>query len=148
MTVRLLMTATAWAALEPSLAALKPKAGSPPEFSDRLCLAAVLYLARTGLPWRDLPRAFGRGEAVYTRFRRWEARGRWRQLWARRPCDACHVALHRCLARTVVRAHQPAAGARNTTVGTRHRLGDALGVGSPPSGTPAVLTNRPVWHLT
>jgi transposase len=147
MTVRLLITDTAWAELEPRLAAIKPKAGSPPELRDRLFLEAVLYLARTGLPWRDLPRAFGRWDAGYNRFRRWEARGLWRQLWERLQGDACHVALHRFIDRTIVRAHQQAAGARKKTAGKRHRLWDALGVGSPPHGTPAVLTNRPVSHL-
>ena len=147
MTVRLLLTDAAWAELEPRLAAIKPKAGSPPELSDRLFLEAGLYLARTGLPWRDLPREFGRWDAVYNRFRRWEARGLWRQLWERLQRDACHVALHLFIDSTIVRAHQHAAGARKKTVGKRHRLWDALGVGSPPNFTPAVLTNRPVSHL-
>src|SRR5919206_2565880 len=139
MTVRLLITDTAWAELEPRLAAIKPKAGSPPELRDRLFLEAVLYLARTGLPWRDLPREFGRGEAVYHRFRRGEARGLWRQLWALLQRDACHLALPLFIDSTMVRAHQHAAGARKKTAGQRHRLWDALGVGSPPNATLAVL---------
>ena len=110
MTVRLLLTDAAWAELEPRLAAIKPKAGSPPELRDRLFLEAGLYLARTGLPWRDLPREFGRWDAVYNRFRRWEARGLWRQLWERLQRDACHVALHLFIDSTIVRAHQHAAG--------------------------------------
>jgi transposase len=64
---RLRITDTAGAELDPRLAAIKPKAGRPPELSDRLLLEAVLYLSRTWLPWRDLPRAFGRWEAVYNR---------------------------------------------------------------------------------
>jgi transposase len=147
MTVRVLITDTAWAALEPRLAAIQPKAGSPPALSDRLFLEAVLYLARPGLPWRDLPREFGRWDAVYNRFRRWEARGLWRQLWARLQRDACQVARHLFIDRTMVRAPQQAAGARKKPAGKRHRLWDALGVGSPPHGTPAVLTNSPVSPL-
>jgi transposase len=147
MTVRVLITDTAWAELEPRLAAIKPEAGSPPELRDRLCLEAVLDLARTGLPWRDLPREFGRWDVVYNRFRRWEARGLWRQLWALLQRDACQVALHLCIDRPLVRAPQHAAGARNKPAGTRHRLGAALGVGSPPHFTLAVLTNRPVSHV-
>jgi transposase len=75
MAVRLRFTDAAWAELEPRLAAIKHKAGSPPELSDRLCIEAVLSLARTGSPWRDLPKEFGHWDAVYSRFRRWEARG-------------------------------------------------------------------------
>ena len=74
MSVRLLLTDEAWAEIAPILATLQSRAGSPPVLSDRLCIEAVLYLARTGTPWRDLPEAFGRWDAVYNRFRRWERR--------------------------------------------------------------------------
>jgi transposase len=60
MSVRLLCTDEAWAELAPVLATLKSHAGSPPVLSGRLCIEAVLYLARTGTPWRDLPEDFGR----------------------------------------------------------------------------------------
>jgi transposase len=32
---------------------------------------AVLWIARTGCPWRDLPGEFGKGNTVFKRFRRW-----------------------------------------------------------------------------
>jgi transposase len=111
MTVRLLFTDAAWAEIAPRLA-VKHKAGSSPELSDRLFLEAVLYVARTGIPWRDMPREFGHWDAVYNRFRRWDARGLWRQLWERLQRDACQVALHLFIDSTIVRAHQHAAGAR------------------------------------
>ena len=38
---------------------------------NRLFLEAVLWIARTGSPWRDLPIAFGNWNSVYTRFRDW-----------------------------------------------------------------------------
>jgi transposase len=138
MAVRLLFTDAAWAEIEPRLAAIKHKAGSPPELSDRLFIEAVLYIARTGSPWRDLPREFGHWDAVYNRFRRWEARGIWRQLWERLHRDGCHVAQHLFIDSTSVRAHQHAAGARKKTADKRHRLWAALGVGFPPKSTPAV----------
>ena len=59
MAVRLLFTDAAWAEIEPRLAAVKQKAGSPPGLSDRLFIEAVLYVARTGIPWRDMPTEFG-----------------------------------------------------------------------------------------
>ena len=89
MSVRLLLTDEAWAELAPILATLKSRAGSPPALSDRLFIEAVLYLARTGTPWRDLPADFGHWDAVYNRFRRWERRGIWRPLWERRQVEDC-----------------------------------------------------------
>ena len=78
MAVRFLVTDTAWAELAPRLIAIKPRAGSPLALRDRLFTEAVLYITRTGLPWRDMPKEFGHWGTVYHRFRRWEARGIWR----------------------------------------------------------------------
>ena len=144
MAVRLLLTDAAWAEIEPRLTAIKHKAGSPPELSDRLFIEAVLYMARTGMPWRDMPREFGHWDAVYNRFRRWEARGIWRQLWERLHREGCHVAQHLFIDSTIVRAHQHAAGARKKTVAKRHRLWAALGVDFPPNSMPAASTKRSV----
>ena len=74
--VRLVLTDAAWAEIATILAEIKHKAGRPPEQSDRMFIEAVLYMARTGIPWRDLPQDFGHWDAVYNRFRRWEARTR------------------------------------------------------------------------
>jgi transposase len=37
----------------------------------------MIYLSRTGLPWRDLPATFGPWSSVYTRWRRWALLGIW-----------------------------------------------------------------------
>jgi transposase len=37
----------------------------------RLFLEAILWIARTGSPWRDLPPAFGKWNTVFKRFRDW-----------------------------------------------------------------------------
>ena len=129
MAVRLLLTDEAWAELAPLLAAIKSRAGSPPVRSARMFMEAVLYLARTGTPWRDLPEDFGPWDAVYNRLRRWEARGIWRQLWERRQGVACPLTRHLFIDATIVRAHQHAAGALKKTVDKPHRLWGALGVG-------------------
>jgi transposase len=79
--VRLVLTDEVWADMAEVLAQVKRKDGRPPEQSDRMFLEAVLYLARTGMPWQDLPGEFGHWDAVYNRFRWWEKRGVWRKLW-------------------------------------------------------------------
>jgi transposase len=109
--VRLLLTDEAWADIAPILATRKSRAGSPPALSDRLCIAAVLSLARPGLPWRDLPEDCGPWDAVSNRLRRWERRGIWRQLWERRQTAACPLTRHLFIDATLGRAHQHAAGA-------------------------------------
>jgi transposase len=144
MAVRLLLTDEAWAELAPILAALKSHAGSPPVLSERMFIEAVLSRARTGTPWRDLPADLGRWDAVYNRFRRWERRGIWRQLWERLQAGACPMARHLFLDATIVRAHQHAAGALKKTAGTPHRLWAALGAAYPPKSMPAVAMNAPV----
>ena len=120
---------------------LNPAAGRPPGLSDRMFIKAVLYQARTGTPWRDLPEAFGDWNAVSHRFRRWETRTLWQRLW-----DRIHRSQNQRLQAlfidsTMVRAYQHAAGAPNKTAGNQPRLWAALGVGCPPSCTwPAPTT--------
>lgn len=111
MTVRFILTDKAWEEIANILAVIKPKAGRKPQQSDRMFIEAVLYVARTGIPWRDLPADFGRWDAVYNRFRRWEANGVWKKLWKRLQADECKLAKHIFIDSTIVRAHQHAAGA-------------------------------------
>lgn len=47
---------------------------------NRGFVEAVLYLARTGSPWRDLPKELGNWHSVYVRFARWEAYGVWHRV--------------------------------------------------------------------
>jgi transposase len=124
---RLILTDAAWQEIATILARVKHKAGSPPKQNDRMFLEAVLYIARTGLPWRDLPTAFGKWDAVYNRFRRWEKRHLWQQLWHHLQSEEFPVAKQLFIDSTIVRAHQHAAGALKKTAGKPHRLWAVLG---------------------
>ena len=48
-----------------------PKALAPIPLSAGAFLEAVLWIARTGSPWRDLPALFGNWSTTYTRYRDW-----------------------------------------------------------------------------
>ena len=48
---------------------------------NRLFVEAVLWIARTGSPWRDLPPSFGHWNSVFTRFRDWVKADIWKRLF-------------------------------------------------------------------
>jgi putative transposase len=49
---------------------------------NRRFVDAVLFVAKTGVPWRDLPERFGKWNSVWRRFDRWCERDVWRTLAA------------------------------------------------------------------
>jgi putative transposase len=77
---------------------------------NRLFVDAVLWLVRSGAPWRDLPEEFGKWNTVFQRFRRWAKKGIWAHIFETlriNPDLECLI-----IDSTVVRAHQHAAGAQ------------------------------------
>ena len=77
---------------------------------NRLFVEAVLWIARTGSPWRDLPPALGQWHTTYTRFSRWGKTGVWARVIEAVSTDRDLEALF--IDSTVVRAHPHAAGAQ------------------------------------
>ena len=47
----------------------------------RLRIEAILWILRTGAPWRDLPEVLGKWKSVYDRFRAWTESGLWSAIW-------------------------------------------------------------------
>ncbi len=76
---------------------------------NRLFINAVLWIAKTGAPWRDLPERFGNWFSVWKRFDRWAAKGVWERLFRELQDSDLEWLL---IDSTVVRAHQHAAGAK------------------------------------
>ncbi len=112
--MRTILTDELWALLEPVVEqSRKYKCGATPKLSHRMFFEALLYIARTGIPWRDLPGDFGRWEAVYNRFRRWIASGSLRCLFDKLTANPAFGEIRRVLIdSTIVRVHQHAVGAR------------------------------------
>jgi transposase len=129
---RLMLTDETWQSFEAVLRQRKSPAGAPPELSDRDFVEAMLFIARTGCPWRDLPRRFGKWDAVYQRFRRWEDAGHWRALFEQLPMklEAVRILF---VDSTVIRAHPHAAGAPGKKGGKRRRRLDGAAAGSGPN---------------
>src|SRR3712207_7309614 len=72
-----------WEAIEPFLPKEPPKAkGGRPRISDRAALAGIVFVLRTGCPWRLLPKELGcgSGSACWRRLRDWPAAGVWARL--------------------------------------------------------------------
>jgi len=100
-----------------------PKQKSGPEalLGDRLFIEAVLFRARTGLPWRDLPERFGPWKSVYNRFNNWARKGHWATIFRELQLDVDETGS--IVDGSVVRAHQDASGGKG---GSNAMLWDAL----------------------
>jgi transposase len=53
------------------------RAGRPQTVSNYQVFCAMLYVLRTGIPWRDLPECYGYWHTVYLRFKKGSDRGIW-----------------------------------------------------------------------
>ena len=109
------LTDEQWARLAPLLPPQRPRTGRPAR-DHRTVIGAILWVLRTGAPWRDLPERFGPWGTAYSRFRRWAATGVWQLVLDSLQRDAeARGELDRTthyVDGTTVRAHQSAAGAR------------------------------------
>src|SRR6476661_2579004 len=102
---------------------------------NRRFLDAVLWIARTGAAWRDLPDRLGNWNSQWRRFDRWAKAGRFAALAGALRAPDLDVLI---LDSTVVRAHPCAAGAKKSGTGPGARTsrpGAAAGAGSGPSCT-------------
>ena len=71
-----------WALLEPHLPGRAGAWGGNAR-DNRLFIKAVLWILRTGAPWRDLPPDYGSWSNTHRRFIRWRDKGIWEGLLAK-----------------------------------------------------------------
>jgi transposase len=81
-----------------------------PSKSNRLMLNGMLWIAKTGSPWRDLPERFGSWKTVYGRFRIWSKSDVFLKMFRALTSDADMQDLS--IDSTSCKAHQHAAGAK------------------------------------
>jgi transposase len=98
-----------WSLIRPLLPASMPRPqGGRPRVSDRACLIGILFVLRSGIPWRMLPKQLGCGSGMTCcrRLRDWEHAGIWDLThfvllnwlsrdgqidWSRAVVDSCSV---------------------------------------------------------
>ena len=106
-----------------------------PIADKRRTVNGILWVLRTGAPWRDMPERYGNWNSVFVRFTRWSKLGVWDAVFETLaslgpPADEEHA-----IDSTIVRAHQHAAGVKG---GIKIRKRSAVrAVGSRPKSTSA-----------
>jgi len=120
---RLILSDEQWERVAPHLPG---KVGDPGRSAadNRMFLEAVLWVARVGGPWRDLPQAFGNWNSVFQRFRRWALKGVFDRLFKILSGDPDFE--YALIDGTIVRVHQHGTGAKE-------------GLKIRPSGAPAAV---------
>jgi transposase len=108
-----------------------------PRTNNRLFLDALLWMARSGGRWRDLPERFGDHQSVKRRYYRWIEMGVLDQILAALAREADLEWL--MIDTTIVRAHSQAAGARKVKGGRMPKVLAGLAVDFPPKSTPLVM---------
>ena len=81
-----------------------------PKNDDRQILNGILWILRTGAPWRDLPERYGAWNTVYSRFVRWQKSGLYQKILAELGLEADLEDMG--TDSTCAQAHQHSAGAK------------------------------------
>ena len=108
-----------WCEIKPLLPREPPKPkGGRPRVPDRACLAGIVYVLRTGMPWRLVPAELGCGSGVtcWRRLREWTQTGVWPRihhkvlgvLGRQGKLDASRVVMDSASVRAVLGGHTPA----------------------------------------
>ena len=77
---------------------------------NRIFFEAVLWMARVGAPWRDLPETFGNWNTAFRRFRRWAQKGVFERLFQVLSGDPDFE--YALIDGTIIRVHQHGTGAK------------------------------------
>ena len=116
---RLVLSDEQWARISGLIIGRPDQRGSTGR-DNRMFVEGVLWIVRTGSPWRDLPEIFGEWNSVFRRFSRWSQKGVWQRLLDALCDDPDFEYL--IIDSTIVRAHQHASGAKG---GLKIRPSDA-----------------------
>lgn len=113
------LTNEQWERLKGLLPPQKPSIGRPAEDHQQI-LNGMLWVLRTGAPWRDMPERYGKWTTIYSRFQRWRKSGTWERIFAQLQSlldqeSNVDWEIH-YIDSTTVRAHPHAAGAKKAVL--------------------------------
>ncbi len=121
--IRQILSDNQWQRIENLLPGKSSDAGITAK-DNRKFVEAVLWIARTGAPWRDMPTEFGHWHRVYVRYNRWSKKGVWSLVFKAISNDSDLENL--MIDGSIVRVHQH--GASKKTSEKFNRKADLLAV--------------------
>ena len=104
------LTEEGWRLIEPLLPAERGRWGRPAQ-DNRKYVNGMLWVLRTGAPWRDLPEKYGNWNSVYRRHVRWRNLGGWEAVLAALSGSLAEDTAY-SIDSTIIRGHAQAAGAK------------------------------------
>ena len=119
-----------WVRIEPLLPAETGRRGRPADLPNRTFMNAIFYVAKTGVPWRDLPERFGPWHTIHNKFTRWNRKGVFQRILDKLKKGADHGS--NMADGSYSKAHQDAAGGKG---GPKVNVLDALAEVSAPKST-------------
>ena len=106
---RFVLTDAQWAKMEPHCLG-KPSDPGRSGSDNRRFVEAVLWIVRTGSPWRDLPPFFGNWNTVFKRYRDWVKAGVFTRLFE--ACSDTPDMEYAMVDATIVKVHRHGQGAK------------------------------------
>ena len=104
----------------------------PPIKDKRRMVNGILWVLRTGAPWRDMPKRYGNWNSVFVRFTRWSKLGAWDAAFETLASLGPPAGEEHAIDSTIVRAHQHAAGVKGG-IKIKKRLGARAAASRPKS---------------
>lgn len=96
-----------WESIKDKLPERTGKRGRPAK-NNRIMLNGMLWIAKTGAQWREMPECYEPWQSVYARFRKWQKDGVWEKIFHTLSSDADMENLS--IDSTMAKAHQSTNG--------------------------------------